>query len=79
MTQPCLFPDHTAERERITAAIAGQFACYGQGTAPTRAAVGLSLKDQPPTFAFGVDVRTVVDAVLDLAGALPLPIEGARE
>lgn len=72
--QPSFFEDHSAERERIAAEIAGRFAAYGVGTPlNSRNATAVTLAEQPAQFAFGVPVRAVVDAVLDLAGALPLP------
>lgn len=66
--QSSLFPDPELERQRITAAIAARFSSYGCGTphAPHNA-IANTLKDQTPTFAFGVPVRDVVAAVLELA------------
>lgn len=63
----------TADRERITAVITGRFPCYGSGTITTRHnPVAVTLREQPPTFAFGVPVRDVVDAVCDeLEAACP--------
>jgi hypothetical protein len=70
--QEALFPDPELERERITAAVAERFPCYGQGTPENpRNALDVTLRNQPAQFAFGVAVRPVVDAVLDLAGVLP--------
>lgn len=56
---------------RIASAIAGRFACYGSGTVATRNnPIAVTLREQPPTFAFGVPVRDVVDAVCDELEAL---------
>jgi hypothetical protein len=74
MTEPTLFTSAEHERERITAAVAGRFPAYGQGTPENpRNATAASLAGQPAVFAFGVPVRAVVDLVCDLAGVLPLP------
>jgi hypothetical protein len=54
-------------RERITAAVAAQFSCYGADARPCTTPVGRTLADQPPTFSWGVPVRAVVDFVLDMA------------
>jgi hypothetical protein len=75
-TQPSLFADPEAERARIAAAVAQRFPCYGAGTpANPHNAIDVSLRNQPAQFAFGVQVRAVVDYVLDLAGVLHLPTE----
>lgn len=65
---PSPFPDRDEQRARIAAAVASRFACYGQGTPDNhRNATAVSLAKQPPCFGFGVRVRDVVDAVLDMA------------
>lgn len=54
------------ERARIAAVIAGRFACYGEGSPATRHnPIARTLKAQPATFGFGVEVAAVVDAVID--------------
>jgi hypothetical protein len=65
--QPSFFVDPHEQRERITQEIARRFACYGEGTETGGNPIARTLAKQPPMFAFGVKVRDVVDAVLDLA------------
>ncbi len=66
--QPSLFIDPGERRERIVVELLRRFPAYGEGTPENhRNATSVTLAKQPPTFAFGVPVRAVVDAVLDLA------------
>lgn len=66
--QPSLFVDKAARRERITQEIARRFPTYGEDADPNhRNAIAVALAGQPLQFAFGVKVRDVVDAVLELA------------
>jgi hypothetical protein len=72
--QDGLFPDPAAERERITRIVAQQVPSYGQGTPEnSRNPLDVTLRGQPPMFAFGVKVRDVVDLVCDLTGVLLVP------
>jgi hypothetical protein len=57
-----------ALRERIIAALIARFPAYGQDTgAAPRNALAVTLAEEPPTFAWGVKIADVVDAVLELA------------
>ena len=68
MSQPQLFEDRADKVERITAAIAEKFGAYGEGTDVNhKNPVAATLRNQPAQFPFGVSVRDVVNAVLDLA------------
>jgi hypothetical protein len=70
--QQSLFEDPAVRRERIVQEIVKRFPTYGENSDPNhRNPVAASLAKQPATFAFGVKVRDVVDAVLELAERQP--------
>lgn len=58
------------ERQQIAADVASEFPCFGQGAASSSSnPIQEWTQDKAPMFALGVDVRRVVDYVIErLAG-----------
>jgi hypothetical protein len=53
-------------REDVVALIANNFRCFGGGQSNDYNPLSQMLKDEPAQFAAGVDVKEVVDCVINL-------------